>query len=80
MCKLLKKEWKFYFDDACLRAFGELKEKLITAPIIISPNWGQPFELMCDASGVVLGVVLGQRQEKILHPIYYASKALNVAQ
>ena len=35
---------------------------------------------MCDASGVVLGVVLGQRREKILHHIYYVSKALNVAQ
>ena len=35
---------------------------------------------MCDASGVALDVVLGQRREKILHPIYYASKALNVAQ
>ena len=35
---------------------------------------------MCDASGVALGVVLGQRKSKILHPIYYASKALNEAQ
>ena len=71
---------KFYFDDDCLRAFGELKKKLVTTPIIISPDWGQPFEVMCDASGVALGVVLGQRREKILHPIYYASKALNVFQ
>ena len=38
LCKLLEKECKFYFEDACLRAFGELKEKLVTAPIIISPN------------------------------------------
>ena len=35
---------------------------------------------MCDASGVALGVVLGQRRDKILHPIYFASKALNEAQ
>ena len=34
---------------------------------------------MCDASGVALGVVLGQRRDKVLHPIYYASKALNEA-
>ena len=32
---------------------------------------------MCDASGVALGVVLGQRRDKILHPIYYDSKELN---
>ena len=35
---------------------------------------------MCDASGVALGVVLGQRRDKILHPIYYESKALNEGQ
>ena len=50
------------------------------APIIISPDWNSPFEVMCDVSGVALGVVLGQRKSKILHPIYYASKALNEAQ
>ncbi|XP_049345466.1 uncharacterized protein LOC125809988 [Solanum verrucosum] len=61
-------------------AFGELKERLVSTPIIISPNWGQPFEMMCDASGVAFGVVFGQRLEKILHPTYSASKALNVAQ
>lgn len=30
---------------------------------------------MCYTSEVSLGVVLGQRMNKILHPIYYASKA-----
>ena len=35
---------------------------------------------MCDDSEVALGVVLGQRRYKILHPIYYSSKALNEAQ
>ena len=29
---------------------------------------------------MAFGVVLGQRKNKILHPIYYASKALNEAQ
>ena len=80
MCKLLEKDCKFCFDESCLKAFGELKENLVSAPIIISPDWNSPFEVMCDASGVALGVVLGQRRNKILHPIYYASKALNEAQ
>ena len=60
--------------------FGELTEKLVSAPIIFSPNWSKLFEVMCDASWVALGVVLGQTREKILHPIYYASKALNESQ
>jgi len=40
-------------------AFNRLKEKLISTPIIISPDWSEPFEVMCDASGMTLGVVLG---------------------
>ena len=35
---------------------------------------------MCDASGVALGVVLGQRRDKIPHPICYASEFLNEVQ
>ncbi|GKD20643.1 reverse transcriptase domain-containing protein [Tanacetum coccineum] len=42
------------------RAFNILKEKLTTAPIIISPDWNVPFELMCDASDFAVGAVFGQ--------------------
>ena len=80
LCKFLEKECKFYFDESCLKEFGELKENLVSAPIIISPDWIKSFEVICDASGVALGVLLGQRSDKILHPIYYASKSLNEAQ
>ena len=34
---------------------------------------------MCDASGVALGMVWGQRRNKILHHINYSRKALNGA-
>ena len=66
--KVIEKECKFYFDRSCLKGFGELKEKIVSAPIIISPDWSKLFEVMCDASEVTLGVVLGQRRKKILHP------------
>ncbi|XP_070056509.1 uncharacterized protein [Nicotiana tomentosiformis] len=68
------------FDDACLKAFEELKGRLVTAPIIITPDWGQPYELMCDASDIAIRAVLGQRRDKIFHSIYYASKTINPAQ
>ena len=80
LCKLLEKECKFYFDESFLKAFGELKEKLVSAPMIISPDWSKPFEVMSDASRVVLGVLLGQRRDKILHRFCYVSKALNESQ
>jgi len=35
---------------------------------------------MCDASDYAVGIVLGQRQDKTFHVIYYVSKVLNEAQ
>ena len=35
---------------------------------------------MCDASDYAVGAVLGQRKDKVLHVIYYASKTLDDAQ
>ena len=35
---------------------------------------------MCDASDFAVGAVLGQRKEKVLYAIYYASRTLNEAQ
>ncbi|XP_070057655.1 uncharacterized protein [Nicotiana tomentosiformis] len=46
----------------------------------VAPDWEQPFELMCDASDYAVGVVLGQRKDKVLHPIYYTSRTLSGAQ
>ncbi|XP_019242550.1 PREDICTED: uncharacterized protein LOC109222679, partial [Nicotiana attenuata] len=58
LCRLLEKDVSFKFNDACLKAFEELKGRLVTAPIIIAPDWGQPFELMCDSSDIAIGAIL----------------------
>ncbi|GJS62731.1 putative nucleotidyltransferase, ribonuclease H [Tanacetum coccineum] len=80
MTWLLMKEAEFDFFEDCNKAFNKLKEKLTTAPIIISPDWNEPFKLMCDASYFAVGSVLGQRIDGKFKPIYYASKTLNDAQ
>jgi hypothetical protein len=77
---LLMKDAEFTFDDDCLKAFEQLKLALITAPIIKPPDWSLPFEIMCDASDNAIGAVLGQRKDKKLHAIYYASRTLDPAQ
>ena len=59
MCALLEKDVKFVFYEACVKAFEVLKKKLVEEPILIAPNWALPFELMCDASDVAVGAVLG---------------------
>ena len=53
---------------------------LTSAPIMQSPDWTLPFEIMCDASDYAIGAVLGQRKDKKPYIIYYASKSLNSAQ
>ncbi|GKE35337.1 reverse transcriptase domain-containing protein [Tanacetum coccineum] len=80
MTQLLMKDAKFDFSEDCKKAFNKLKERLTTAPIIISPDWSMPFELMCDASDFAVGAFLGQRIDGKFKPIYYASKTLNDAQ
>jgi hypothetical protein len=59
LTNLLAKDVSFEFDDACLKSFNILKEALISAPIIQSPDWSLPFEIMCDASDYVVGGSFG---------------------
>ena len=80
LSNLLVQGIPFEFDSHCLQAFTVLKDKLISAPIVVAPDWSFPFELMCDASDYAIGAVLGQKQEKIFQVIYYASRTLNDAQ
>nr|GFA03652.1 reverse transcriptase domain-containing protein [Tanacetum cinerariifolium] len=68
------------FLKDCEKAFNKVKERLTTAPIIISPDWSMPFELICDASDFAVWAMLGQKIEGKFKPIYYASKTLNDAQ
>ncbi|KAG7528644.1 hypothetical protein ISN45_Un124g000010, partial [Arabidopsis thaliana x Arabidopsis arenosa] len=80
LTRLLCKEAEFEFDEECLKAFHTIKEALVTAPVVQAPNWDYPFEIMCDASDYAVGAVLGQRIDKKLHVIYYASRTLDEAQ
>ena len=63
---LLCKDKDFIIDEEGKRTFKTLKQALIEAPILESPNWDLPFEIMRDASDYAVGVVLGQRLEKTL--------------
>ncbi|XP_072084586.1 uncharacterized protein [Arachis hypogaea] len=77
LSNLLVSNVPFVFDNECMLVFEKLKSKLSSAPIIAPPCWDLPFELMCDVSDFAVGAVLGQRKDKLVHVIYYASKVLN---
>ena len=47
------------------------------APVIQPLDWSLSFELTCDADDFDAGAMLGQRREKKLFVIYYATKKLD---
>ena len=63
LCNLLAKDAVFEWTPKCKESFRTLVSKLTSAPIIQSPDWSLPFEIMCDASNHAVGAVLGQRRE-----------------
>ena len=44
------------------------------------PDWNKEFKIMCDACDYAIGVVLGQKIDKMFRAIYYANKTFNEAQ
>ncbi|XP_075473913.1 uncharacterized protein LOC142504962 [Primulina tabacum] len=45
-------------------AYEDLKERLVTAPVLVAQDWDLSFEVMCDASDTAVGAVLGQQKNK----------------
>ncbi|XP_024041924.1 uncharacterized protein LOC112099055 [Citrus clementina] len=80
LCNLLLKDAPFEWNDDCQKSFEKIICLLTSAPIMQSPDWSLPFELMCDASDFAVGAVLGQRMDGKPFVIYYASKTLDSAQ
>ena len=50
LCRLLEKYAKFDFDESCRSAFEEIKSRLVSASIMLTPDLSNEFEIMCDAS------------------------------
>jgi hypothetical protein len=41
MEKLLKKDTKYQWNDECQQSLDILKEKMVTAPILVFPDWAK---------------------------------------
>ncbi|XP_042044503.1 uncharacterized protein LOC121790325 [Salvia splendens] len=80
LTRLLQNNVEFEFSNAWKAAFQLLKDRLISSPIIRTPDWSHPFEVMCDARDYAIGAVLGQKINGKSYVIFYASKTLNQAQ
>ena len=78
--ELQNKKTEFKWTLEAQASFDLLKKALISAPLLITPDWTRPFELHTDASQFGLGAILSQRIDGEERVIAYASKALNKAQ
>eukprot|EP00253_Pinus_taeda_P028954 PITA_28954 len=73
MEKLLKKDVAFRYNEGCQQSLDVLKEKMVTAPILVFPNWKKEFHMHVYVSCIALRVVPTQAGEGELdHPIVFA--------
>ena len=74
LTQFIQKDQPFTWTDTCEESFQELKRRLTSAPILVIPDVGKPFEVYCDASHLGLGCVLMQEKKVVA----YASRQLKV--
>ena len=70
---------KFVWSELCETAFLTMKQRLMTAPILVCPDFNKKFYLQCDASQVGLGVILSQALNGS-EVVAYASRRLSKAE
>lgn len=76
LTRLTRKNQKFLWDDAAEKAFLDIKQCLISAPILTCPDFSRPFTIQSDASQVGIGCVLSQEFPEGEKVIAYASRSL----
>lgn len=74
LTELIKKE-SFTWKEATTVAFGKSKSTMVSAPVLVLPDFSKTFVVETDASGEGIGVVLVLMQEG--HPLAYISKAFS---
>jgi len=72
LSRLLRKAHKFEWTDKCEASFQELKQRLMTAPILVVPEGNEGYAVYSDASRQGLGCVLMQHGRVVA----YASRQL----
>jgi hypothetical protein len=76
LTNLTKKSHPWVWTGRCQDAFELLKQKLIEAPLLRTPDESLPYEVVTDASDLGLGGVLLQEG----HPVAFESGKLNSAE
>jgi hypothetical protein len=81
MEKILNKDSKFQWIEECQQNFDTLKQKMITTPILVFPDWSKEFHVHVNASSIALGEFLSQPcAEDIDHPIAFARRNISTSE
>ena len=80
LTNLTKKDVPFIWTSEHQYAFESLKKSLSTEPLLIYPDFSQPFIVACDASTKAIGAVLSQVRNGEERPVAYCSRQLNAAE
>ncbi|GJP76470.1 hypothetical protein CLOP_g6913, partial [Closterium sp. NIES-67] len=73
---LTRKGWAWEWTSECQQAFEEVKRRLTSAPVLVLPDPGKPYEVVTDASTVGVGAVLLQEGR----PVAFESRKLSPAE
>jgi hypothetical protein len=72
--KLTEKGRIFEWTNKCQSAFEELKNRLVSSPILAHPDFSKKFIFDTDASNEAIGSVLSQEIDGKERPIAFASR------
>lgn len=81
LVRLTRKDTPFVFDDSCMEAFEEIKDRLISSPILRHYNPDLESMLETDASdGVVAGILSQLHPDGEWYPVAFFSKTMDPAE
>jgi hypothetical protein len=80
LTNLTRKDVPFEWGPKQEEAFLELKDILSQEPLLIYPDFTQPFIVACDASTKAVGAILSQIKDGEDRPVAYCSRQLNSAE
>nr|XP_017250755.1 PREDICTED: uncharacterized protein LOC108221384 [Daucus carota subsp. sativus] len=78
--EVLKGAKNFEWGPNCIKAFEEIKEYLVKAPLLLRPDPKETLQLYLAVSDRTLGAVLVKEHEKNQHPVFYVSHMLRDAE
>src|SRR5271154_5507148 len=77
---LLHKDKSYNWEKEQQSAFEQLKQHLVSAPVLILPDPTKPFTVTTDASDFAIGAVLSQNHGKGDQPLAFESRKLSSAE